>query len=207
MKTCWASPRCWLHSLPRFAWYFLERHPSTPRETYAASSAQRSPMTLISSVHTLLIQTLSLPSTPSTSSSSTPSHQHLRAGLRQNSSSFCAMPTALLPISLPRMSDRSRASARLQMTALLGSPARCPQESSWLKPLISPSISISYTLIIVPVTYPAVSISIRCASVVPGSSLRLSPEKMPFWRSSARAAARLTSIMSGWLMSARGGMA
>jgi len=34
------------------------------------------------------------------------------------------MPTALLPISLPRMSERNRASAKLQMTALFGSPAR-----------------------------------------------------------------------------------
>lgn len=68
-------------------------------------------------------------------STSMPSHQHLRAGLRQKRSSFCAMPTALLPISLPLMSERSRASARLQMTALLGSPARWPHESSWLKPL------------------------------------------------------------------------
>jgi hypothetical protein len=55
--------------------------------------------------------------------------------LRQNSNSFCAIPTALLPISLPRMSDLSRASARLQMTALLGSPALWPHLSSWLKPL------------------------------------------------------------------------
>lgn len=90
----------------------------------------RRPMTLISSVHTRLIHTLSFPSTPSTLSSSTPSHQHLLAGLRQNSNSFCAMPTALLPISLPRMSLRSLARARLQTTALLGSPARCPHWSS-----------------------------------------------------------------------------
>lgn len=45
------------------------------------------------------------------------------------------MPTALLPMSLPRMSDRRRASAKLQMTALLGSPARWPHWSSWLNPL------------------------------------------------------------------------
>ncbi len=44
--------------------------------------------------------------------------------------------------------------------------------------------------------YPAVNISIRCASVVPGSSLFLSPLKMPSCLSSARAAARLTSIIS-----------
>lgn len=96
----------------------------------------RSPITLISSVHTRLIHTLSLPSTPSTSSNSTPSHQHLLAGLRQKSRSFCAIPTALLfPRSLPRISLRSLASARLQTTALPGSPARWPHLSSWLKPL------------------------------------------------------------------------
>ena len=54
--------------------------------------------------------------------------------------------------------------------------------------------------------YPAVNISIKCASVVPGSSLFLSPLKMPSWRSSAWAAARLTSIISGWSMSCLGGM-
>lgn len=54
--------------------------------------------------------------------------------------------------------------------------------------------------------YPAVSISIRCASVVPGSSLRFRPEKMPscFWR--ACAAALLTLIISALVMSALGGM-
>jgi hypothetical protein len=57
--------------------------------------------------------------------------------LRQKSSSFWAMPTALLPMSLPRMSERRRASASEQMTALLGSPARWPQWSSWLKPLLT----------------------------------------------------------------------
>ncbi len=56
-------------------------------------------------------------------------------------------------------------------------------------------------------TYPAVSISIRCASVVPGSSLLLRPEKIPFWRSSALAAARLTAIISGWSILALGGRA
>lgn len=100
------------------------------------SKCQRSPITLISNVHTLLIHTLSLPSTPSTFVNSTPSHQHLRAGFRQNSNNFCAMPTALLPISFPRTSVRNRARARLQITALLGSPARCPHRSSWLKPLL-----------------------------------------------------------------------
>lgn len=84
----------------------------------------RSPTTLISSVHTRRIHTLSFPSTPSILSSSMPSHQQRRAGFLQNSSNFCAMPTALVPMSLPRMSLRSRASAKLQMTALLGSPAR-----------------------------------------------------------------------------------
>lgn len=100
------------------------------KERKRKGSDQRRPMTLISRVQTLRIQTLSLPSTPSTFSSSTPSHQHRRAGFRQKRSSFCAIPTALLPMSLPRMSLRSRASARLQMTALLGSPARWPQVSS-----------------------------------------------------------------------------
>ena len=93
-------------------------------------------MTLISSVQTLLIQTFNFPSTPSTPSRSTPSHQHLRAGFRQNRSSFCAIPTALLPISPPRMSVRNLASARLQITALFGSFARWPQWSSWLNPLL-----------------------------------------------------------------------
>jgi hypothetical protein len=80
----------------------------------------------ISSVQTLRIQTFNLPSTPSTFSNSTPSHQHLRAGFRQNSSSFCAMPTALLERFSSLTPVRRRASAILQMTALFGSPARCP---------------------------------------------------------------------------------
>jgi hypothetical protein len=79
----------------------------------------------ISSVHTLLIHTFNLPSTPRTLSSSTPSHQQRRAGFLQKRSSFCAIPTALLLArSLPLMSVLRRASAILQMTALLGSPAR-----------------------------------------------------------------------------------
>ena len=79
----------------------------------------------ISSVHTRRIQTFSLPSMPSTPSSSTPSHQHRRAGFRQKRRSFCAIPTAFVfARSLPRISVRRRASAKLQMTALLGSPAR-----------------------------------------------------------------------------------
>lgn len=95
----------------------------------------------ISSVQTRRIHTFSTPSTPSTFFSSTPSHQHLRAGLRQNNSSFCAMPTTLLlvesPLDVaPLMSVRSRASASEQMTALLGSDARWPQVSAWLNPLI-----------------------------------------------------------------------
>jgi hypothetical protein len=91
----------------------------------------------ISSVQTLLIHTFSLPSTPFTFSSSTPSHQHRRAGFLQKRSSFWAIPTALLfARSLPLISVRSRASAMLQITALLGSPARCPHLSSWLKPLM-----------------------------------------------------------------------
>lgn len=79
----------------------------------------------ISRVQTLRIQTFNVPGTPSTSWSSTPSHQHRLAGLRQNSSSFCAMPTALLlAVESPRMSVRRRASAIEQTTALLGSAAR-----------------------------------------------------------------------------------
>ncbi|CAF3642287.1 unnamed protein product [Fusarium graminearum] len=45
-------------------------------------------------------------------------------------------------------------------------------------------------------THPAVNISIKWASVVPGSSLRLSPEKMPDCCCKASAAARFTAIMS-----------
>jgi len=97
--------------------------------------AQRNPITLISKVHTLRIQTFNLPSTPSTWSSSTPSHQHLRAGFRQKSNSFCAIPTALLFAASPRMSVRNRASAMEQMTALFGSAARWPHVSAWSKPL------------------------------------------------------------------------
>ena len=84
----------------------------------------------ISNVHTRRIHTLSFPSTPSTSLNSTPSHQHLLAGFRQKSRSFCAIPTALLPVKSPLMSVLNLASARLQMTALFGSPARWPQQSS-----------------------------------------------------------------------------
>lgn len=114
----------------------IKRHASLERNAFDRYTSingrhHRNPITLISSVHTRLIHTLSLPSTPSTSSNSTPSHQHLLAGLRQKSRSFCAMPTALLfPRSLPRISLRSLASARLQTTALPGSPARWPHLSS-----------------------------------------------------------------------------
>ena len=89
----------------------------------------------ISKVQTRRIQIFSLPSTPSTSSSSTPSHQHLRAGFLQNNNNFWAMPTALLPAKSPLTSVRNLANARLHMTALLGSPARCPHRSSYSKPL------------------------------------------------------------------------
>jgi hypothetical protein len=54
--------------------------------------------------------------------------------------------------------------------------------------------------------YPAVNISMRCCSVVPGSSLFLRPEKMPSCLSNASPAARLTSIISGCVMSRWGGM-
>lgn len=56
-------------------------------------------------------------------------------------------------------------------------------------------------------THPAVNISIRCASVVPGSSLLFRPLKMPSCLSKARAAARLTSIISAWPISFLCGMA
>lgn len=98
-----------------------------PRLLFYENGLHLRPITLISSVHTRRIQTLSLPWTPSTSSSSIPSHQHLLAGFLQNSSSFCAMPIAALFMSVPRMSLRNLVNARLQMTALFGSPARWPQ--------------------------------------------------------------------------------
>jgi hypothetical protein len=91
----------------------------------------------ISNVQTLRTQTLTWPSTPSTSSRSIPSHQHRRAGFRQKRSSFWAMPTELLLDRSPRMSVRSFAKARLQMTALLGSGARWPHWSSRSKPLLN----------------------------------------------------------------------
>ena len=160
-------------------------------------------MTLISSVHTLLIHTFSFPSTPSTPSSSTPSHQHLLAGFLQKRSSFCAIPTALLPISPPRMSVRNLARAKLQMTALFGSFARWPQWSSWLNPLLTISRGRDS---IWDVTHPAVNISIRCCSVVPVSSLRRKPEKIPSCFNKAFPAALFTSIISGCSISARGGM-
>jgi len=56
------------------------------------------------------------------------------AGFLQNSSSFCAIPTTLLSFESFE-SVLSLARARLQMTALFGSAARCPQASSTLKPL------------------------------------------------------------------------
>lgn len=89
----------------------------------------------ISRVHTRRIQTFSFPSTPSTLSNSIPSHQQRLAGFLQKSSSFWAIPTEALPFKSPRISVRSFAKAKLQITALLGSGARWPQESSWLKPL------------------------------------------------------------------------
>lgn len=170
------------------------------------SSPSRECLT-ISRVHTRRIQTLSFPSTPSTLSNSTPSHQHLLAGLRQNSNSFCAMPTALAaPAESPRTSVRRRASAMEQITAFCGSAARCPQVSSWLNPLSCVSTSRKDMKMMMR-SYPAVSISMRCCSVVPGSSLFLRPEKMPFCRSSALLAARLISIISCCWMSLLGGMA
>jgi hypothetical protein len=55
--------------------------------------------------------------------------------------------------------------------------------------------------------YPAVSISIRCCSVVPGSSLFLSPENIPSCFNRAFPAALFTSIISACSMSLRGGIA
>lgn len=46
------------------------------------------------------------------------------------------MPTDALLLISPLISVRSFANAKLQITALLGSGARWPQESSWLKPLL-----------------------------------------------------------------------
>lgn len=89
----------------------------------------------ISKVQTRRIHTFRLPSIPSTPFKSTPSHQHLLAGFRQKSRSFCAIPTALLPARSPLMSVRNLARARLQITALFGSPALWPQQSSWSNPL------------------------------------------------------------------------
>jgi len=59
----------------------------------------------------------------------------------------------------------------------------------------------------VDLAYPAVNISIKCCSVVPGSSLFLRPEKIPSCLSRASPAALFTSIISGWVMSRCGGMA
>jgi hypothetical protein len=100
--------------------------------TIAKGDSLKGPSRLtISSVHTRRIHTFSGPSTPSTSFNSTPSHQHRRAGLRQNRRSFCAIPTALLfARSFPLISVLNRASAMLHITALLGSPARWPHLSS-----------------------------------------------------------------------------
>lgn len=94
-----------------------------PKPPSSLPTNQRKPITLISRVQTLRIHTFNLPSTPSTPSNSTPSHQHRRAGFRQNKRSFWAIPTASRLFTESRMSVRKRASARLQITALLGSPA------------------------------------------------------------------------------------
>ena len=121
------------------------------------------------------------------------------------------MPRALLfARSLPLMSVRKRASARLHMTALLGSLARWPHWSSLLKPLERKEPDEPMSLCggaHGAGAYPAVSISIRCCSVVPDSSLLRRPEKMPSCLRRALPAARLTSIISGCSISARGGMA
>jgi len=121
----------WDHRRPMTLWSieFCQHIPN------AKQDMSRKRLT-ISSVQTLRIQTFSFPSIPSTLSNSTPSHQHLRAGFLQNSRSFCAMPTAgLVARASPLTSVRRRARAKLQMTVLLGSPARWPHRSSLLKPL------------------------------------------------------------------------
>lgn len=56
-------------------------------QNIAASQSMKVELT-ISKVQTRRIQTFNFPSTPSTPSSSTPSHQHRLAGLRQKSRSF-----------------------------------------------------------------------------------------------------------------------
>lgn len=133
---------------------------------------------------------------------------HLRAGFLQKSNSFCAIPTALLFAASPLISVRSRASAMEQMTALFGSAARWPQVSVWSKPLSKSSAHQAFRSIATKwIRYPAVSISIKCCSVLPASSDFLSPEKMPSWRSNALPAARLTSIISCASMSRLGGIA
>lgn len=161
----------------------------------------------ISRVQTLRIQTFNFPSTPSTFSNSTPSHQHRRAGFRQNKSSFCAMPTAFEFAASPRMSVRRRARAIEQTTALLGSAARWPHISAASKPLDASQCKVKTAKADVINDYPAVSISIRCCSVVPGSSLFRRPEKIPSCFNNALPAARLTSVISSRSISFRGGMA
>ena len=109
------------------------------REQWRRLHQKKHSVLTISKVHTLRIHTFNFPCTPSTSFNSTPSHQHLLAGFRQNSKSFCAIPTAFASLPLeppgpaaadePRMSVRRRANAREQMTALLGSGARWPHAS------------------------------------------------------------------------------
>lgn len=116
------------------------------------------------------------------------------------------MPTALLlAAESPRMSVRKRANAIEQMTALLGSAARWPQVSARSKPLRS-EVSQEHRRRRQNQAYPAVNISIRCCSVVPGSSLFRSPENIPSCFRRALPAARFTSIISFCSMSLRGGM-
>ncbi len=55
-------------------------------------------------------------------------------------------------------------------------------------------------------TYPAVSISIKCCSVVPVSSLLLNPLKIPFCSNSALPAACFTSTISVLSILAFGGI-
>ena len=132
---------------------------SEPNKQVHIVGKDRKTQLTISKVQTLRTQTFNCPSTPSTPSSSTPSHQHLLAGFLQKSSNFCAIPTELALLWLLvaglegeemllalgvafavlseedgfwglLMSVRRRARAREQMTALLGSLARWPQVSS-----------------------------------------------------------------------------
>jgi hypothetical protein len=144
----------------------------------------------ISSVHTLLIHTFSLPSTPLTLSSSTPSHQHRRAGFLQKRSSFWAVGYVVALDVGPQTCECDTADDGLVGFAGAVTPAVVVVKTTARVSKQELADEAIYT-------YPAVNISIRCCSVVPGSSLFLRPEKIPSCLSKASPAARLTSIISG----------